>query len=307
MKAGTDIERIIDSYCEYLVRIRDFDERTIAHHRFALGRFRDFLAGRGRAMEKAGPADAVAWINRRGEEGVRAVTIKGQLCVLRTFYSYLEDFGHVRASPLGCLPEMICEGPSEQAYLTVAECRRLLGVFDRSSPVGLRDYTICAVLWSTGLRTAELAALTWGDIDLDDAVLYVRRGKNRRQRVLFLNDRLLEDLRALREAAVPRDAAEAVFLAMRGGTWPKGERRGLTCRGIVEMFQAHAPAAGIDRPVSPKTLRHTFATHMYERGVAVEDIKEMMGHATDTESCVYIHVSVEAAKQLLLDHIANRG
>ena len=76
---------------------------------------------------------------------------------------------------------------------------------------------------------------------------------------------------------------------------------------MCDIFQAHAPAAGIDRPISPKTLRHTFATHMYERGIAVEDIKEMMGHVTDTETCVYIHVSVDAAKQLLLNHIANCG
>jgi len=307
MTPELDIERIIDDYCEYLVRIRDFDHRTIKLQRLALGYFRDFLAERGRTMEQAGPADAVAWINRRREQGIRHVTIKGHLCVLRTFYAYLESFGHVWASPLGCLPEMICEGSSEQAYLSIAECRRLLAVFDRSKPVGQRDYTICALLWSTGLRTAELAALTWRDIALSDAVLYVRRGKNRRQRVLFLNDRLVDDLKALREAAQPRSAAEPVFLAMRGGIWPEGERRGLTTNGIREIFLAHGPAAGIDHSISPKTLRHTFATHMYERGVAVEDIKEMMGHATDTETCIYIHVSVDAAKQLLLDHIANRG
>lgn len=307
MGTELDIDRIINEYCDWLICIRDFDHRTIAHHRLALGFFLTFLAGRDRRIEQAGPPDVVAWINQRTAEGIRHVTIKGHLCVLRTFYRYLEDFGHLSSSPLGCLPEMICEGPSEQSYLSIAECRRLLGVFDRSRPVGHRDYMLTAVLWSTGLRTAELAALKWRDIDLADAVLYVRRGKNRRQRVLFLNDRLVEDLKVYREASQPHTDGEPVFPAMRGGIWPEGERRALTCRGMCDIFQAHAPAAGIERPISPKTLRHTFATHMYERGVAVEDIKEMMGHVTDTETCVYIHVSVEAAKQLLLDHIANRS
>ncbi|OGV65753.1 MAG: hypothetical protein A3K19_25750 [Lentisphaerae bacterium RIFOXYB12_FULL_65_16] len=89
--------------------------------------------------------------------------------------------------------------------------------------------------------------------------------------------------------------------------------RGLEGRSVQDLgmqlgfFARHAEQAGIDRKISPKTLRHTFATHMYERGVAVEDTKEMMGHDTDTETCIYIHVSVEAAKQLLLAHIANRN
>jgi len=307
MNTSLDIDRVIDGYCDWLVRIRDFDGRTIKLHRLALGYFRGFLTERDRRMEQAGPADVVAWINRRSGEGIRHVTIKGHLCVLRSFYRYLVSFRHIFSSPVVCLPEMICEGPSEQFYLTVAECRRLLGVFDRSIPVGHRDCVLTALLWSTGLRTAELCALKWRDIDLEAALLYVRRGKNRRQRVVFLNDRLVEDLRQYREAAGPRTAAEPVFFAMRGGIWTEGERRALTPSGLCDIFQAHAPAAGIGHAVSPKTLRHTFATHMYERGVAVSDIKEMMGHDNDTETCVYIHVSVEAAKQLLLDHIANRG
>lgn len=307
MNTALDIDRLINEYCDWLLRIRDFDPRTIKLHRLALGYFRAFLAERGRAMEQAGAEDAVAWINHRLAEGIRHVTIKGHLCVLRTFYAYLESFRHLGFSPLACLPEMICEGPSEQSYLRIAECRRLLAGFDRSTPVGHRDYLLTALLWSTGLRTAEVCALKWRDLDLGAAMLYVRRGKNRRQRVLFLNDRLREDLGRYREVVRPRTAAEPVFFAMRGGIWPEEVRRALTRRGICDIFQAHAPRAGIARPVSPKTLRHTFATHMYERGIAVEDIKEMMGHDTDTETCVYIHVSVEAAKQLLLAHIANRG
>lgn len=306
MNTTLDIDRVIEDYYAWLVRIRDFDPKTIRYQQLALGSFRTFLVERGRPMEQAGPEDAVAWINHRVEEGVRHVTIKGHLCVLRTFYGYLQDFGHIGASPVACLPEMICEGPAEQAYLTVPECRRLLAVFDRAKPVGHRDYLLMALLWSTGLRTAEVCALTWRDIDLGAAVLQVRRGKNRRQRVLFLNDRLLQDLRNYREAVQPRTAAEPVFFTMRSGTWSEADRPALTCRGICNIFQAHAPRAGIDRKISPKTLRHTFATHMYERGVAVEDIKEMMGHDTETETCIYIHVSVEAAKLLLLAHIANR-
>lgn len=307
MSTPLDIDGILEQYCDWLLRIRTYEESTVKLHRIALKFFREFLTGRDRRMEQAGPEDVVAWINHRTGEGIGRSTIKGQLCVLRIFYSYLVAFRHMRSSPVACLPEMICEGPAEPLYLTIDQCRRLLGVFDRSKPVGLRDYVITALLWSTGLRTAELCALTWRDIDLDAAMLHVRRGKNRRQRAVFLNGHVVRDLRQYREAAGPRSAAEALFSAMRGGIRTEGERRALTPGALRDIFKAHGPGADIGHPVSPRTLRHTFATHMYERGIDIEDIKEMMGHDSETETCIYIHVGTEAAKQLLLAHIANGG
>lgn len=301
------VEALVNPYCEYLATIRDFDAKTLVLHRRALAQFHTFLETRGADGLRPQPADLVAWITTRLEAGISRTTIRGQLCVLRTFYSYVKEFGHSGGTALELLPEMICEQTAEQHYMTVAECRRLLDVFDSADPIGQRNRMLVALLWSTGLRTAELCALKWRDIDLEDASLLVRRGKNRRQRLVFLNDRVLADLRGYREISRPEGGPSPVLPAMRGAAWPEGRRLPITAGGVCTVLQTHAPRAGIGRPVSPKTLRHTFATHMYERGASVADIQEMMGHSTDTETCIYIHVTVEAARQLLLDHMANQA
>ena len=301
------VETLVNPYCEYLATLRDFDAKTLAMHRRALAQFHTFLEARGADGLRPQPADLVAWITTRLEAQISRTTIRGQLCVLRTFYSYVKQFGHGGGTALELLPEMICEAAAEQHYLTVAECRRLLDVFDSADPIGQRNRMMVALLWSTGLRTAELCALKWRDLDLEDASLLVRRGKNRRQRLVFLNDGVLADLRRYREISRPQGGPTPVLTAMRGSVWPERRRLSITAGAVCAVFQTHAPKAGLECPVCPKTMRHTFATHMYERGASVADIQEMMGHSTDTETCIYIHVTVEAARQLLLDHMANQA
>ena len=302
-----DFGDLVDRYAEWLVRIRDFDPKTLVLHRRALGHLESFLNERETPLMKPRAADLVAWINRRLTEEVSRNTIKGQLCVFRTFYSYLADFGHAPLSVVVDLPEMICEPNAEQHYLTVAECRRLLGVFDRTQPVGQRNYVITVVFWCTGLRTSELCALRWNDIDFERRTLHVRKGKNRRQRILFLNDSVLQDLRDYRAAACPSDETEPVFFAMRGSAWTEGRRRHLSGQALWTIYQVHGGAADIEGGVCPLKLRHTFATHMFERGASIEDLREMLGHTTATETSTYVHITVEATRKLLLDHMANGG
>jgi site-specific recombinase XerD len=127
----------------------------------------------------------------------------------------------------------------------------------------------------------------------------VREGKGGKQRQLFLNDRILSDMKAYRERLGGADD-DPVF----SSTTCK-ENAPLSSSRLVEIARECAHKAGVTKPVNPMTFRHTFATHMFEAGVDIEDIKELMGHREATESTVYIHVSLDAAKQILNDHIAN--
>lgn len=158
---------------------------------------------------------------------------------------------------------------------------------------------IIALLWSTGLRNRELCTLTWQDIDLDDGALLVRQGKGGKQRQIFLNDRIHADLKAYQKSLGGVDH-EPVFCSTK-----PGKKAPLSSSRLVEITRECAQKAGVTKPVNPMTFRHTFATHMFEAGADVEDIKEIMGHSEVTETTVYIHVSLDAAKQILNDHIAN--
>jgi len=274
--------------------------RTIVRQQGICRRWQAFLEDKqGRTISTATAADLLTFVAHRQTSGVKDNTIRGELCVIRTFYGHLLAHGKVLWSPAVSLPQMICGRPAEKAHLTVPECLSILSSLDTSEPVGMRDYVIVALLWSTGLRNRELCALTWRDIDLEDGALLVRQGKGGKQRQLFLNDRILSDLRAYRKRL---GAAEddSVFYSTK-----PGKKAPLSSSRLVEISRECARKAGVTKPVNPMTFRHTFATHMFESGVAVEDIKELMGHSEVTESTVYIHVSLDAAKQILNDHIAN--
>jgi site-specific recombinase XerD len=271
--------------------------RTVDRARLVCRRWQAFVEGRGSSVATARAADLLAFVAQRQTDGVKNATIRGELCVIRTFYDHLLAHGKVAWSPAASLPTMICAPPAEKAYLTVDECVTILKSLDTTDPHGLRDYVVVALLWSTGLRSRELVALTWRDLDLDHGALVVRDGKGGKQRQIFLNDHILADLRAYRKR-LGEDNHQPVFHSSTAGA-PLSSQR------LVEVVAAAARRAGIAKPVSPRTLRHTFATHLFEAGVTLEDIKELMGHDRLTETTVYVHVSLDAAKQLLNDHVAN--
>ena len=171
--------------------------------------------------------------------------------------------------------------------------------------IGLRNYTIIALLWSTGLRSGELSALNWRDIDLQQGTLLVRKGKGNKQRQLFLNDRILEDLRTYHDR-FGGDGNCPIFLSASTNKHTRGKKIGrLTKSGLVHMVRIHSNRIKSRKQINPKVFRHTFATHMFEAGVSLEDIKEMLGHDQETETCIYVHVTLNTAKNLLADHVAN--
>lgn len=300
------MDKIIRSYLEYLDEICGFAKRTIAFHDRICRWWNDFLIqAQHRPLLAAMPEDLLAWIIHRQNMNIQPVTIQKEMCVLRTFYQYCHDYGRMDLNPAASLPEVICNPADEQAWLTKEECFAFLDAFDMESIDGYRNYVIVSLLWSTGLRSAELCSLQWRDIDLDDGTLLVRRGKGGRQRLLYLNDRIWEQMKQYREKTGGKDN-DPVFCALTNNQFTKGSPcRGLTQSSLVDMIRHHAQNNGFAKPVSPKTFRHSFATHMVEAGVRIEDIKEMLGHDDETETCIYIHVTTEAARRLLEDHIGN--
>ena len=256
-------------------------------------------------MAKAVADDFVCWILFRQKQGMTNSTIRKELCAFRTLYKYLFDYGMIAKNPVACLPELICRPAPEQQYLSVDECFKFINAFDTDTDEGYRNYMISVVLWCTGLRSAELCALRWADIDLDQGTLLVRKGKGGKQRLLFLNDRLWEDIRQYHEK-IGGAAHEPVFCALTNNQHTANSpKRALSQSALVDMIRHHANRVGIGKKVSPRMFRHTFATQMLEAGAPIDDIKEMLGHDDETETCTYIHVTIEAAKQLFENHIGN--
>lgn len=300
------MNKSVRAYLAYLDEICGFAARTISFHDRICRWWEAFLKEHlNKTIPAAMPEDLLAWIIYRQNMDIQPVTIRQEMCVLRTLYQYCHDYGQIDLNPAASLPDMICNPTDEQSWLTVEECLAYLDAFDLGSVDGIRNHAIVSLLWSTGLRSSELCVLKWQDIDLNEGTLLVRKGKGGKQRLLYLNDRIWEHMRQHRKKFGGQDD-DPVFLALTNNQFTSGSTiRGLSQSSLVDMIRNHAYDNGFTKQVSPKTFRHCFATHMAEAGVRIEDIKEMLGHDDETETCIYIHVTLKAAKRLLEEHIGN--
>ena len=302
---NTTIE-MIDAFIEYLQKIRNYSILTLKTCKMICLRWSEFLNEQGvESVKNARAQHVLAWIEKRlTHDTVCERTIESELCTLRTFHEYLITFHGPSENPCGCLPEFICKPAAEQDYVSVNEVFAMLKTFDIKNMIDFRNYVIVALLWSTGQRSQELRALQWQDINLDEGILLVRKGKGSKQRQLFLNDRVLGDLRTYRKNILAGKKT-SVFC-----TYPNSRRSEvcetqLSNQQLLDIIHNAARTAGISRRTTCQMLRHSFATHMYEAGVDIEDIAEMMGHAHRTETTRYIHVSINMAQMLLNKHIGH--
>ena len=299
-------QQTLNEYLSYLQNIRNYAQLTITRHERIAKLWACFLdKDIGVTVLQACTEDILSWIDYRRDQGVvNDASINAELCVIRTLYDYLRRFAHITFNPAAAVPALVCEPPPEQDYLTVQECFSLLETCDRTDLKGLRNYTILGLFWSTGLRKRELQALDCGDVNLDEGHLLVRHGKGGKQRQVFLNDRICEDLRAYGERwGWPPQAP--LFRSVKPDSVSADPNKRLTAGRIEEMVRKSGKMAGINKMVCPLALRHSFATHMYEADVSIEDIKEIMGHSNDTETTIYVHVTLDAVRNFLNRHIAN--
>jgi len=298
--------QLIAEHLRYLQEIRNYAQLTVTRHERVAKLWMSFLAREvGVTLQQACAEDILSWIDYRRDQGVvRDASINAELCVIRTLYDYLQRFEHISVSPAAAVPALVCAPPPEQDYLTVEECLRLLETCDQSDLKGLRNYTILALFWSTGLRKRELYNLNCADINRNEGYLRVHNGKGGKARQVFLNERILEDLRVYGDRWGWRDEAP-LFRSVKPDSTNADPDKRLGAGRIEEMVRQSGKLADIKKMVCPLALRHSFATHMYEVGVSIDDLKEIMGHSKDTETLIYVHVTLDAVRNFLNEHIAN--
>jgi integrase/recombinase XerD len=170
-------------------------------------------------------------------------------------------------------------------YLTVDEVDVLLAAPDVTEPRGLRDRALLELLYATGLRVSELLGLTLAQVDLDGGVV-TTMGKGRKERMVPIGDEAVRWIRRYVAEARPALAAgraqPRLFVNVRGGT--------LSRMGFWKILRAYGLSAGLSRAISPHVLRHSFATHLLQRGADLRAIQMMLGHADLSTTQIYTHV-----------------
>jgi integrase/recombinase XerC len=220
-----------------------------------------------------------AWLSGRG---YAASTVARRLASLRSFFRYLRRQGLVETDPSAGLrnPKQPRRLPR---LLRVDEVIRLLDTIATDTVAGVRDRAMLETLYGGGLRVSELVGLNVDDLDLDQNLLRTR-GKGRRERLCPVGPMAGRWLSLWLPLRKPRHAREhAVFLNQRGGR--------LTTRSVGRLLEGHLARAGLVHSASPHTLRHSFATHLLDRGADLRSVQELLGHRNLTTTQIYTHVT----------------
>ena len=289
------IDRYIDKFINYLKIEKNMSRHTVLNYSVDLEAFAEFLGD-------AAEIDAIDYLTLRRylaalkEKDYSKQTVARKLATLRSFFKFLFREGHVRSNPITGLstPKLDKKLP---VFLDEKEVAKLLEAPDGKDVSGLRDRAILETLYSSGLRVSELVNLSADDVDFIGGVLKVL-GKGRKERLVPIGEKALGAIRAYarkralaqprrRQRAPARDH-DAVFLNRSGGR--------LTDRGVRRILEKYIRITSLREDISPHTLRHSFATHLLNRGADLRSVQELLGHANLSTTQIYTHVTTERLK-----------
>ncbi|MBV8127540.1 MAG: tyrosine recombinase XerC [Planctomycetaceae bacterium] len=220
-----------------------------------------------------------AWLNG---QGYAASTIARRLASLRSFYRYLRRQGTVTTDPTSGLrnPKQPQRLPR---LLRIDDVIRLLDAIPVHTALGVRDRAMLETLYGGGLRVNELVGLNRDDIDFESDLVRVR-GKGRRERLSPIGPMAIRWIHHYLPIRQPKSAGEQAVFLNRYGTR-------LTTRSVGRLLEDHLARAGLTSAASPHTLRHSFATHLLDRGADLRSVQELLGHRNLTTTQIYTHVT----------------
>ncbi|QFT86340.1 Tyrosine recombinase XerD [Halomonas sp. THAF12] len=271
-------------------------DNTLAAYRRDLTAWAAWLDGRDAALLAPGGEALPAWLDVRREDGYKLRSNARLLSSLRRFYRWALAEGRIDHDPIAEV-KLPPARPSLPDTLEEEEVERLLAAPDLGSDLGLRDRTMLEVLYAAGLRVSELVGLTTDAVNLRQGVVRVR-GKGDKERLVPLGEEALDWLsRYLRtgRAALMDDPSRPALFPGRGDAC-------LTRQAFWHRIKAHALVAGIDRPLSPHTLRHAFATHLLNHGANLRVVQLLLGHSDLSTTQIYTHVAQARLEALHADH-----
>jgi integrase/recombinase XerC len=288
------MDHAITQFLRYLRAERNVSPHTLNAYQSDLTLFAEFLASIGAAWQAVDRATLRRYVVSLQAEGAARATIARKLACLRSFYRFAQREAVVERNPA---QHVLTPRRGERLpnVLTVQEMASMLLVPDLGTPQGLRDRAILELLYAAGLRVSELVALDFNGIDWGRAEARIW-GKGSKERIVVLGQLALTALKRYIEHGRPALAAGkssgALFIHRRGGR--------LSDRSVRELVGTYARLAGIDRAVSPHTLRHTFATHMLDGGADLRVVQELLGHSNLATTQMYTHVSQQQARRIYM-------
>jgi integrase/recombinase XerD len=286
---------MIDEYLAYLRDVRRMSPNTLESYGRDLAQLATFAETRETAVESLDREDLEAFVRQLMSSGLAPRSVARAVACVRGFYRFVALERKQESSAADDLrpPRAWAALPK---FLSLDDVDRLLAQPDTATPRGLRDKAMIEVLYATGLRVSELVALRAGDLSLDEGYLTCI-GKGDKQRMVPLGheaaDWVRKYIRVGRPKLLGKKSSSWLFVNARGGA-------ALSRVGFWKVLKEYGLKAGISRDLSPHVLRHSFATHLLERGADLRMIQVMLGHADLSTTQIYTHV-LEARLRTVYD------
>lgn len=291
-----DIDKILGRYGSYLTVERGYSDNTRDAYVTDVSKLLNALAAADIDPTKATVDDLRTFMGDLHDLGIMPRSCARILSGIKNFYRYLRIEGIMETDPTELL-ESPSVGSRLPSVLSLEEIDALIAAME-DTPTGRRNRAIVETMYGCGLRVSELCALQISHIDFRNAVMLIR-GKGSKERLVPVNEVALTRIKNYvdtdrNDVPIASVDADTVFLNSRG--------RHLSRVMIFYILRDAAARAGIRTPLSPHTLRHSFATHLLEGGANLRSIQQMLGHESIATTQIYLHIENSRLRQEILEH-----
>jgi integrase/recombinase XerD len=296
MRGPGPLDDVLDRYLAHLRVERALQPATLESYARDLREYLDWLAAEGvGALERVTQLQVLQHVAALQQRGLSRASQARHLAAMRGLHRFASAEGLAPSDPTEGVEASRGARPLPD-FLGVEEVDRLLAQPDPATPAGARDRAMLELLYASGLRVSELVALPLAAVDPRLGIVRVR-GKGGKERIVPVGERAQEALasylRGARQRLLGARQTRDLFVTARG--------RRMTRQGFWKLLGRHAVAAGLP-DVHPHTLRHSFATHLLERGADLRAVQAMLGHADIATTQIYTHVDRERLKAVLAKH-----
>ncbi len=290
------VEPLIDQFLDALWMERGLSVNTLQAYRNDLKGFHHWSSARGGNLLGSRRDDIQAYLAVRVSENASPRSTARLLSTLRNFYRWLQRENRISEDPTALIEAPKLGRPLPKT-LSEDEVEALLAAPDTASVLGLRDRTMLEVLYASGLRVSELVNLLSSQVQLQQGVIRVS-GKGNKERLVPLGDEAVSwmerYLKESRPVMLNGHPCDALFVTQR--------RVAMTRQAFWYRIKRYASQAGIDKPISPHTLRHAFATHLLNHGADLRVVQMLLGHSDLSTTQIYTHVAKARLQQLHAEH-----
>jgi len=288
-----NLDRSIDRFITHIRVERQLSPNTIEAYSRDLRFLNESLAKQGvKETEKVEERHILQFLMERGKQKISSRSAARTLVAIRRFFHFMIETKSITKDPTAQI-----ESPSKwhklPHVLTIEQVDNLLAQPDRSKPLGMRDHAILQLFYASGLRISEMATITLNQVNLQKGFV-IPYGKGSKERAVPVGSVAITAITDYMDNARPALAkgfqSDCLFISRQG--------KGLTRQRLWMIVKRMARAAGITVNVTPHMLRHSFATHMLERGADLRSVQTMLGHAHISTTQIYTHVSTKHLKEL---------